>query len=252
MPTAASRRPPWTVEDYFLPLRTSRCSSKRRRLASNRRSVLSASHVSTPAALKRIMRPFCCCTMSRASATSSPARRRSFSESIYQNNAQAVKQAQDSSRSPLGAVTPVDSPSISLGGASKRGSAEVPRFPRPGPAIPDAAPLFFSICASNNDRHRQSVALVGGNFDFTGPPHCGEHRQAAGAVKTMFTLLVRDFQRTDTTRLLRSSSSTAGRLSATGKGHRWAHFLLRLPRQRPSLVRRGAAGTPALPHGERL
>ena len=29
-------------------------------------------------------------------------------------------------------------------------------------------------------------------------------------------------------------------------------FLLRLPRQRPSLARRGAAGTPALPHGERL
>ena len=92
--------PPWTVEDYFLPLRTSRCSSKRRRFASNRRSVLSASHVSTPAALKRIMRPFCCCTMRRASATSSSARRRSSSESIYQNNAQALKQAQDSSRSP--------------------------------------------------------------------------------------------------------------------------------------------------------
>jgi hypothetical protein len=68
---------------------------------------------------------------------------------------------------------PVDSTSISLGGASKRGSAEVPR---------------------SHDRGQQS----------------------------QMPLLVRDFTRTDTTRLLRSSLSTTGRLSTTGKGHRWA------------------------------
>ena len=47
----------------------------------------SASHVSTPATLKRTMRPFCRCTMRRPSATSSSARRRSFAEPIYPNNA---------------------------------------------------------------------------------------------------------------------------------------------------------------------
>ena len=107
--TPPEGKPPWTAEDkrrrfhregpeplcggnsYVLPLRTSRCSSKRRRFASNRRSVPSASNVSTPAALKRTMRPFCCCTMRRPSATSSSARRRSFSESIYRNDAQQQK-----------------------------------------------------------------------------------------------------------------------------------------------------------------
>jgi hypothetical protein len=40
------------------------------------------------------------------SATSSSARRRSFSESIYQNNAQAAKQAQDSSPKKAGDRSP--------------------------------------------------------------------------------------------------------------------------------------------------
>ena len=83
--------------NYVLPLRASLCSSKRRRFASNRRSVLSASHVSTPAALKRTMRPFCCCTMRRPSATSSSARRRSFSESIYRNDAQQQRKCRPDS-----------------------------------------------------------------------------------------------------------------------------------------------------------
>ena len=76
-------------------MRKSRCSSKRRRFDSNKRSALSASHVSTPAALKRTTRPFCCRTMRRPSATSSSARRRSFLESIFPNNAQAAKRVQD-------------------------------------------------------------------------------------------------------------------------------------------------------------
>ena len=62
--TAAATQRCMLQNSYVPPLRTSRCSSKRRRFASSRRSVLSASHVSTPAALKRTMRPFCCCTMS--------------------------------------------------------------------------------------------------------------------------------------------------------------------------------------------
>ena len=37
-----------------------------------------------------------------------------------------------------------------------------------------------------------------------------------------------------------------------GTGGLLPDFLLRLPRRRPSLARRGAAGTTALPHGERL
>ena len=90
-PEPGAMKRPCGGNGYVLPLRTSRCSSKRRRFASNRRSALSASHVSAPAALKRIMRPFCCCTMRRPSATSSSARRRSFSESIYQNNVQTAK-----------------------------------------------------------------------------------------------------------------------------------------------------------------
>ena len=113
--TPPEGKPPWTAEDkrrrfhregpeplcggnsYVLPLRASRCSSKRRRFASNRRSVLSASNVSTPAALKRTMRPFCCCTMRRPSATSSSARRRSFAESIYRNDAQQQKRCRPDS-----------------------------------------------------------------------------------------------------------------------------------------------------------
>ena len=82
---------------YFLLLRKSRCSSKHRRFASNRRNVLSASNVSTPAALKRTMRPFCCCMMRCPSATSSSARRRSFSESIYRNNGAAAKRCRPDS-----------------------------------------------------------------------------------------------------------------------------------------------------------
>jgi hypothetical protein len=65
--------------------RMSRCSSKRRRFASNIRSVRSALDASTPAAFRRTIRPFCSCTMRRASATSSSARRRSSSASVMAN-----------------------------------------------------------------------------------------------------------------------------------------------------------------------
>jgi hypothetical protein len=109
--TPPEGKPPWTAEDNdagfivkdrnrragVLPLRAPRCSSKRRRFASNRRSVFSASNVSTPAALKRTMRPFCCCTMRRPSATSSSARRRSFAESIYRNDAQQQRKCRPDS-----------------------------------------------------------------------------------------------------------------------------------------------------------
>ena len=60
-------------------LRRSLCSSRRIRLDSSSQSILRFSHASTPAAHKRIMRPFCRCTMRRASATSSSAWRRSSS-----------------------------------------------------------------------------------------------------------------------------------------------------------------------------
>ena len=63
-------------------LRRSLCSSKRRRLDSSSQSILWASHVSTPAALKRIMRPFCRCKRRRASAMYSSIRRRSSSKPI--------------------------------------------------------------------------------------------------------------------------------------------------------------------------
>ena len=68
---------------FMLSLRRSRCSSNRRRFASSSQRILCASHVLTPAALERIMRPFCRCTRWRASATCPSARRRSSSKPIW-------------------------------------------------------------------------------------------------------------------------------------------------------------------------
>src|SRR5262249_52795840 len=52
-------------------LRRSICSSNRRRLDSSNQSTLWASNVDTPSARRRTIRPFCRCTMRRASATCS-------------------------------------------------------------------------------------------------------------------------------------------------------------------------------------
>lgn len=66
----------------WLALRWSVCSSNRRRLASSNQSILCASSVPTPAALKRTTRPFWRCTNRRASATYSSAWRMSSSKLI--------------------------------------------------------------------------------------------------------------------------------------------------------------------------
>ena len=58
------------------------CSSNRRRFDSRSQSILWASNVFAPAALNRIMRPFCLCTKRRASATCPSTRRRSSSKLI--------------------------------------------------------------------------------------------------------------------------------------------------------------------------